>query len=74
MSRVSEGMGHRHLRDARLFEWLGINIRPKRTVRRPTEDVALRRILRDEKRAARAARQQAWAKGQRGEHSREEEG
>lgn len=38
--------------------------RTKRGVRRPTEDLALGRIIRDEKRAARVARRQAWAEEQ----------
>ena len=66
-------MGQRRRGKRRWPESLGINVRPTRRVRRPTEHTALGRILRDEKRAARAARQQAWAKGQRGEQSKQEE-
>ena len=67
-------MGQRRLGKRTWWGRLGIDVRPRRGVRRPTEDEALSRILRDEKRAARAARQQAWTKGQRGKRAGEEEG
>ncbi len=67
-------MAHRRLGNRRWFERLGINVRRRRRARRPTEEEALRRILIDEKRVARAARQEARVKAQRGKHSRHEEG
>jgi len=70
MSRVSKVKKGRVIRATRWLERLGIDVRPRRRVRRPTEEEALRRILIDEKRVARAARQQAWVKEQRGKHSR----
>jgi len=56
---------HRKQR-VRWIRWLGLeSAMDRRGVRRPTEDLALGRIQRHEKRAARAARDRAWAKEQR---------
>lgn len=48
--------GHRTLHNARSLAGLGIVARPKRGVRRPTEELALARIEKERKRQARARR------------------